>query len=76
MNRLNVIMLISLISLCSVVRAQAPQTIAERLLAATVYLEMHDDQGRQSHGSGFFIDDGLVATNYHVIEKPKPPRHS
>lgn len=71
MKRLYVIMLISLISLCSVVTAQAPQTIAEQLLAATVYLEMQDKQGRQSHGSGFFIDEGLVATNFHVIEKAK-----
>lgn len=71
MMRLYVTILISLISLCSVVTAQTTQTIAERLRAASVYLEMQDKQGRQSHGSGFFIDEGLVATNYHVIEKAK-----
>jgi len=71
MMRLYVTILISLISLCSVVTAQTTQTIAERLRAASVYLEMQDKQGRQSHGSGFFIDEGLVATNYHVIQKAK-----
>ncbi len=48
--------------------AQSPQQIAESLSASTVILELKDMNGRPSHGSGFFISPGLVATNAHVID--------
>ena len=45
------------------------EDIAEKALAATVYLEMKDDNGKTlGIGSGFFVKSNLIATNYHVIE--------
>ena len=49
-----------------IVHAQSPQQIAGSLSASTVILELGGRGG--SHGSGFFIGDGLVATNAHVID--------
>ena len=49
--------------------AQTAPQIAEKALAATVYLEMQDSKGVPlGFGSGFFVGDNLIATNYHVIE--------
>ena len=49
--------------------AQTAPQIAEKTLAATVYLEMQDSKGLPlGFGSGFFVRDNLIATNYHVIE--------
>ena len=51
------------------VSAQTAPQIAEKALAATVYLEMQDSNGLSlGFGSGFFVWDNLIATNYHVIE--------
>ncbi len=45
------------------------EDIAEKALAATVYLEMQDKNGKTlGIGSGFFVKSNLIATNYHVIE--------
>ena len=53
----------------STVPAQTAPQIAEKALAATVYLEMQDSNGLPlGFGSGFFVGDNLIATNYHVIE--------
>ena len=56
---------------CTISRvpAQTAPQIAEKALAATVYLEMQDSKGVPlGFGSGFFVGDNLIATNYHVIE--------
>ena len=48
--------------------AQTVPEIAEKALAATVYLEMQDSNGKTlGFGSGFFVKPSLIATNYHVI---------
>ena len=48
--------------------AQTVPDIAEKALAATVYLEMKDSTGKTlGFGSGFFVKPNLIATNYHVI---------
>ena len=53
----------------STVPAQTVPQIAEKALAATVYLEMQDTKGLPlGFGSGFFVGENLIATNYHVIE--------
>ncbi len=45
------------------------EDIAEKALAATVYLEMKDTNGKTlGIGSGFFVKPNIIATNYHVIE--------
>ena len=45
------------------------EDIADKALAATVYLEMKDKGGKTlGIGSGFFVQSTLIATNYHVIE--------
>ena len=49
--------------------AQTVPEIAEKALAATVYLEMQDSNGVTfGFGSGFFVRENLIATNYHVIK--------
>lgn len=48
--------------------AASPQEIAKRTFRSTVLLVMNDKNGQPlSLGSGFFIGDGKIATNYHVI---------
>ena len=45
------------------------EDIAEKALAATVYLEMKDNKDKTlGIGSGFFVKPNIIATNYHVIE--------
>ena len=45
------------------------EDIAEKALAATVYLEMKNSNGKVlGFGSGFFVKPNLIVTNYHVIE--------
>ena len=63
-----------LLLFCTINTAPAQTTlsaedIAEKALAATVYLEMQDKKGKTlGIGSGFFVKSNLIATNYHVIE--------
>ena len=53
----------------TITRAQTIEQIAKKALAATVYLEMQDSTGEiLGIGSGFFVRQDLIATNYHVIE--------
>ena len=48
---------------------QTAEQIAESALAATVYLEMTDRNGKTlGFGSGFFVRKNQIATNFHVIE--------
>ena len=68
------ITIIVFLLLCTINTAPAQTTmpaedIAEKALAATVYLEMKDTSGKTlGIGSGFFVKPNLIATNYHVIE--------
>ena len=48
--------------------ALTSERIAEKALAATVYLEMKDSTGTLWSGSGFFVKPNQIATNFHVIE--------
>ena len=60
---------ISVLTLTLSLAAQTPQQIAQTAFASTVLLVMEDDNGQPlSFGSGFFISDGLIASNYHVVE--------
>ena len=48
--------------------AQSPQQIAKKALASTVLLVMEDANGQPlTLGSGFFVKNGQVATNLHVV---------
>ena len=52
-------------------RAQSPsaQEIAKRAFGSTVLLVMEDANGQPlSLGSGFFVRDGEIASNLHVVE--------
>ena len=66
--------IVVLLLFCTINTALAQTTlpaedIAEKALAATVYLEMKDKNGKTlGIGSGFFVKSNLIATNYHVIE--------
>jgi len=49
--------------------AKTAQQIAKQAFRSTVLLVMEDDNGQPlSLGSGFFVDNGKIATNLHVIE--------
>ena len=68
------VVIVVLLLFCTISTALAQTTlpaedIAEKALAATVYLEMKDKNGKTlGIGSGFFVKPNLIATNYHVIE--------
>lgn len=51
-----------------VVNAQSPEQIAQNALNSTVVLKMQPTASRNSQASGFFVGDGIIATNHHVIE--------
>lgn len=58
-----------LLSTTTMVFAQTAEQIAEKALAATVSLEMKDKNGTTiGFGSGFFVAEDKIATNFHVIE--------
>ena len=62
-------MAVLLLCITTVAPAQTAEQIAEKALAATVYLEMKDRNGATlGFGSGFFVRENLIATNFHVIE--------
>jgi hypothetical protein len=49
--------------------AQTPQEIARKAFASTVLLVMEDANGQPfALGSGFFVRDGEIASNLHVVE--------
>ena len=49
--------------------AQNNEQLAEKALAATVYLEMADKDGNTlGFGSGFFVGQSQIATNFHIVE--------
>ena len=49
--------------------AQTAQQIAKNVLGSTVLLIMEDANGQtRSRGSGFFVRDGQIVSNLHVIE--------
>ena len=64
-----IVVAVLLLCLTTVASTQTAEQIAEKALAATVYLEMKDRNGETlGFGSGFFVQSNLIATNYHVIE--------
>ena len=75
-NRLSAKQLVTILTtllLCTLHVTTSAQTtteqLAEKALAATVYLEMQDSNGEiLGIGSGFFVRQDLIVTNYHVIE--------
>jgi len=53
----------------SIIFAQTAQEIARKAFGSTVLLVMEDANGQPvSLGSGFFVRDGEVASNLHVVE--------
>ncbi len=70
-TRLSVLLsLIALVFLgTNVANAQTAQEIAKRAFGSTVLLVMEDENGQPlSLGSGFFVREGEVASNLHVVE--------
>jgi hypothetical protein len=60
---------ILLVGLPFTVSAQSAQEIARKAFGSTVLLVMEDTNGQPlSLGSGFFVGDGLAASNLHVVE--------
>ena len=51
-----------------ITHAQDVPKLAEKILAATVYLEMTDTNEKPiSYGSGFFVSSTSIVTNLHVV---------
>ena len=68
-TRLIILSLVFLLSAPSFALAQSVPELAQKALAATVSLEMQDENGDTlKRGSGFFVRRGLIATNFHVID--------
>jgi len=72
-NRKTVLSLICLVSLlifgANPTHAQTAQEIARKAFGSTVLLVMEDTNGQPfSLGSGFFVRNGEVASNLHVVE--------
>ena len=61
---------LTLLLCCGIIaaNAQTPEQIAQNALRSTVVLNMQLTDSNNSQGSGFFIADGLLVTNHHVIE--------
>ena len=60
-------LILSLIT--AAVSAQNEEQLTEKVLAATVYLEMADkDDNILGFGSGFFVGQSQIATNFHIVE--------
>ena len=63
------VLMLIMFSGMNIAPAQTVEQIAEKALAATVYLEMKDQNSvTLGFGSGFFVRENLIATNFHVIE--------
>ena len=57
------------LSILSVVKGQTASQIAQESFSSVVLLVMEDSNGQPlSLGSGFFIKEDIVATNFNVIE--------
>lgn len=57
------------LSILSIVKGQTASQIAQRCYSSVVLLVMEDSNGQPlSFGSGFFVKQNIVATNFHVIE--------
>jgi hypothetical protein len=61
--------LVIVLSMSCMCLGQSARQIAQAAFKSVVLLETSDSQGQpMSLGSGFFIADGIIATNAHVIE--------
>ena len=68
-TKLITLSLIFLVSTLSHASSQSVPQLAKKALAATVSLEMQDENSITiGRGSGFFVRENLIATNFHVIE--------
>ena len=67
--RLVAVLLALLLSLLTHASSRSVPQLAEKALAATVSLEVQDENGvTLGQGSGFFVRPNLIATNFHVID--------
>ena len=68
-TKLVILALVLRLSTLSLASAQSVPLPAKRALAATVSLDMQDENGvTRRRGSGFFVRRNLIATNFHVIK--------
>ena len=64
-----IVFLVLLLSAPNFASAQSVPQLAQKALAATVSLEVQDENGDTlGRGSGFFVRPNLIATNFHVID--------
>ena len=64
-----IVFLALLLSASSFASAESVPQLVQKVLAATVSLEMQDENGATlKRGSGFFVRENLIATNFHVTD--------
>jgi S1-C subfamily serine protease len=77
MHRLTVFFKFVTLSIISIIvmafsfdaEAETPQQIAKKVFPSVVLLVMEDSNGQpMSLGSGFFVREGVIASNLHVVE--------
>lgn len=60
---------IALLSILSMVAAQDARNVAQQVIPSTVTVILYDSSGRViGTGSGFFVRENIIATNFHVID--------
>ena len=67
LRKITMLILFGIIGIMPVAWGVSIQEIAQSLMTSTVILEM-EKSGGSVNGVGFIIDEGKIATNYHVIE--------
>ena len=64
-----IVFLVLLLSAPNFASAQSIPQLAKKALAATVHLEMQNENGDAlGQGSGFFVRRNLIVTSFHVID--------
>lgn len=66
---ITIILILGFLFNCEVYSQLSPKTIASNAFQSTVLISTIDKNGQPlAIGSGFVIDNGVIATNFHVIE--------
>lgn len=64
-----VVTTVALLTILSVAAAQDARNVAQQVIPSTVTVILYDSSGRViGTGSGFFVRENIIATNFHVID--------
>ena len=64
-----VVTTVALLTILSMAAAQDARNVAQQVIPSTVTVILYDSSGRViGTGSGFFVRENIIATNFHVID--------